>query len=284
MMVPHPAQRAGSAKSSAVRPSHFIPCPSAIIPLVAAREVAHKRDVSRILFDEHARKLRRDRAAKMGGELFLHARAFDDCLDRLSDIRTSFASALIAGCPDPGWPRSLSAIAPSVSTANPGSVAPRSFDLCLSIGELETGNDIQGMAFALRQVLRPGGLLIGAIVGGNSLPRLRAAMLAADRADGGAAPRLHPSIDGPSLAALLASVGFAEPVIDIDRVDVAYPDLDRLVGDLRAMGCTNVLTERSRRPITRRGLEIARTAFRDDSDRTVERFELLHFAAWAPEV
>ena len=253
-------------------------------PLVAAGEVAHKRDVTRILFDDHARRLRRARAVRSGGDLFLHARAFDDCLDRLADIRASFTRALIVGCPDPNWRESLSAIVPHVSMLDPGSVAPQSFDLCLSIGELETANDVQASAFALRHVLRPGGLMIGAIVGGNSLPRLRAAMLAADLAEGGVAPRLHPSIDGPSLAALLTLVGFTQPVIDIDRVDVAYPDLDRLVGDLRAMGCTNVLAERSRRPITRRGLGVARAAFNDGSNQCVERFELLHFAAWAPEV
>jgi len=171
-----------------------------------------------------------------------------------------------------------------VVSVDPASVAPQSFDLCLSIGELDTNNNVQAAAFALRRLLRPGGLLLGAIVGGNSLPRLRAAMLAADRVEGGASPRLHPSIDGPSLAALLTSVGFIEPVIDIDRVDVAYSDLDRLIGDLRAMGCTNILSERSRRPISRRGLSAARLAFHDGGGPSVERFELLNFTAWSPKV
>ena len=240
--------------------------------------------MTRSLFDDHARQLRRDRAARLGSDLFLHARSFDDCLDRLADIQVNFTNALIAGCADPRWREALSAIVTHVSTADPRSVAPRSFDLCLSIGELETANDVQAAAFALRHVLRPGGLLIGAIVGGNSLPRLRAAMLAADRAEGGATPRFHPSIDGPSLAALLTSVGFTQPVVDVDRVDVAYPDLDRLVSDLRAMGCTNILTERSRRPITRRGMDIARSAFGAGTAPKIERFELLHFAAWTPSV
>ncbi len=163
-------------------------------------------------------------------------------------------------------------------------MTPGSVDLCLSIGELDSVNDVQAAAFALRQMLRPGGLLLGAIVGGSSLPRLRDAMLAADRVDGGAAPRLHPSIDGPSLAALLISVGFSEPVIDVDRVAVRYPTLDRLVGDLRAMGCTNILDQRSRRPIGRRGLAAARAVFLGGADQVEERFELLHFAAWAPDI
>jgi hypothetical protein len=90
-------------------------------------------------------------------------------------------------------------------------------------------------------------------------------------------------MDGQSLAALLTSVGFIEPVIDVDRVDVTYPSFDRLVGDLREMGCTNVLTERSRRPITRRRLDVARGAFLSGGNSVVERFELLHFVAWTPK-
>jgi hypothetical protein len=109
-------------------------------------------------------------------------------------------------------------------------------------------------------------------------------MLAADRASGGAAARLHPRIDGPSLAALLNSVGLARTVIDVDRVDVSYPSFDRLVEDLRTMGCTNVLVDRSLRPLTRRQLAVARRAFLDDEQQAVERFELLHFAAWAPQL
>lgn len=239
--------------------------------------------MSRPLFDDHARALRRDRASRQSGDLFLHGRAFDDCLDRLADVRTGFAIALIAGHSNPDWREALATIVPQVSIGDPHGLAPQSFDLCLSIGGLETSNDVQAEAFVLRHLLRPGGLLIGAIVGGNSLPRLRAAMLAADRLDGGASPRLHPSIDGPSLAALLTSVGFVEPVIDVDRIDVAYPSLERLIADLRAMGCTNVLTERAKRPITRNAFQLARHAFNDGKSPTIERFELLHFAAWAPK-
>ena len=233
------------------------------------------------LFDERARSLRQQRAARLDGDRFLHDRAFEDCLDRLADVAVTFDTAVIVGGNDRRWHDRLAAIVPNVRTVGTD-VAPESIDLCISIGDLESANDVQSAAFALRQMLRPGGLLLGAIVGGTSLPRLRNAMLAADLIDGGASPRLHPSIDGPSLAALLLSVGFSEPIVDVDRVSVSYLNFDRLVGDLRAMGCTNILDKRSRRTIGRRGLAAARTAFLDGEDHGVERFELLHFAAWAP--
>ncbi len=245
--------------------------------------------MTRILFDEHAGRLRRERARRLGGDRFLLDRAFDECLDRLVDVRTSFETALIVGSPDQRWRETLASIVPHVAstdfeTPEKARSPTGSFDLCLSIGHLESVNDVQAAAFALRHSVKAGGLLIGAIVGGNSLPRLRAAMLTADRIDGGATPRLHPAIDGPSLAALLVSVGFTEPVIDVDRVDVSYPSLDRLVGDLRAMACTNILADRSRRPMSRRALSAARSGFLDGSDHALERFELLHFAAWTPNI
>ena len=199
----------------------------------------------------------------------------------------AFNTAVIVGLAGNDWTARLSSALPmaraSVASADelPG-LAPGSFDLCIVIGELETASDLATTAFALRHLLAPGGLLIGAIVGGKSLPRLRAAMLAADRIGGVIAPRIHPSIDGPSLSALLASVGMVEPVVDIDRLDVSYASLDRLVADLRAMGCTNILAERSRRPINRRELGAARSAFLGGNDRINERFELVHFAAWTP--
>ena len=107
-------------------------------------------------------------------------------------------------------------------------------------------------------------------------------MLAADLSKGAATPHIHPQIDGPSLSALLGSVGLTEPVIDVDRVNVSYSSMDRLIADLRAMGCTNILAQRSRSPLSRGQVEIARSAFLDGEKRAIERFELLNFAAWAP--
>ena len=240
------------------------------------------------MFDQPLRQLRRARALRIGGDRFLHTRAFNECLDRLADIHRPISTTLIVGYADQSSIAAVLAVLPDtiVTVASDQEVLhlePGSFDLCLSIGELETSADLTIAAFALRHLLMPGGSLFGAIVGGNSLPRLRAAMLAADRAGAGASPRIHPSIDGPSLSALLAAVGFVEPVVDVDRVDVNYPHLDRLVADLRTMGCTNVLAERSRQPFTRHQFDLARAAFLDGQSRVNEQFELLHFAAWAPQ-
>lgn len=254
-----------------------------------------------LLFDNALRALRRDRAARTGPELFLLERTFDDCLDRLALVQRRFAKALLIGCPDRHWPDRLAPIAASIDVADPGLLfakaasgtqvvedqwapAVAAFDLVVAIGTLDTVNDLPGALRAVRRSLLPDGLFIGAMSGGETLPRLRGAMRAADEASGEALPHVHPRIEASALAPLLSASGFNMPVVDVDRVQVAYPAFDRLVSDLRLMAATNQLEARPRRPLSRASLGAARANFAaaGDGQRTIETFEILHFAAWAP--
>ena len=253
------------------------------------------------LFDMELRATRRDRAFRGGVELFLYERAFDDCLDRLALVQRRFRSALLIGCPDPDWPKRLAARVDRVEAVDPGpefataanglraneesiDVPTGEFDLCVAIGTFDTVNDLPRALTAIRRALAPDGLLLGALTGGNSLPQLRAAMHEADRTEGVAVPHVHPRIDPPTLAALLAAAGFMNPVVDVDRAQVAYKSLGRLVSDLRAMGTTNILNARPRRALSRAARQAAVDAFAaaGDGTRTVETYEILHFAAWNP--
>jgi hypothetical protein len=253
------------------------------------------------LFDIRIRALRRDRAHRTGPVLFLHERAFEDILDRLSLVRRDFSSALLIGVPDPSWPERLAQFAGAVTTADPGpefaraaggarivedslDYEPGSFDLVVAIGTLDTVNDLSGALLRLRFALKPDSLLIGAVSGGETLPRLRQAMHAADSVMGAASPRVHPRIEPSALAQLLGSAGFTMPVVDVDRVRVSYREFRRLVGDLRGMGATNIMSARSRRPLTRQAIAAARMVFEADPNHSAaaEMFELLHFSAWTP--
>ena len=246
------------------------------------------------------RAKRRDRASATGLELFLYERAFADCLERVSHVQRQFRRALLIGSPDPHWPRRLEELAEEVEVRDPaprvaqeagGEVlvedawAPEQarYDLVLAIGTLDTVNQLPLALRLVRHALAPGGLFLGALPGGETLPQLRRAMRAADAVSGGAAPHVHPRIEASALGPLLAAAGFVDPVVDVDRVQVSYASLDRLVGDLRAMAATNLMTERSRF-VGRAGRLAAIEAFAaaGDGTRTVEQFEILHFAAWTP--
>lgn len=235
------------------------------------------------LFDNRAGKLRRARARRSGPALFLHERAFEDILDRLSGIRRTFDSALLLGLGDESWPERVAQFARSVEVSETTIEIPSgSFDLCIAVGLLDVVNDLPRDFLKLRSLLRPDSLLIGAMSGGDTLPRLRTAMRAADAIASSAVPRVHPRIEAASLGHLLAAAGFRIPVVDVDRVRVSYRSLRDLVRDLRRMGATNILIERSRRSLTRSALAAAEEEFarNQENGRTVETFELLHFAAW----
>ncbi len=118
------------------------------------------------------------------------------------------------------------------------------YDLVVAVGTLDTVNGLPTALRLIRHAMRANGLFIGALSGGNTLPQLRAAMRAADAVSGAASPHAHPRIEPAALAPLLEQAGFVRPVVDIDRVQVAYASLARLIGDLRAMAATNILLAR----------------------------------------
>lgn len=251
------------------------------------------------LFDVRLRAMRRDRAARTGPELFLLERAFADCLDRIALMQRRFTSALLIGCPDAEWPMRLQPIAGAIDVREPGPAFANaaggativedswteevgSYDLVMAIGTLDTVNDLPLALRLVRHGMAADGLFIGVVSGGDTLPQLRAAMRAADSVTGAAVPHVHPRIEPSALSPLLSDAGFLRPVVDIDRVPVSYRSLAHLVRDLRGMAATNVLQLRAP-PLSRAQATAAAGTFAaaGDGQRTVETFEMLHFAACA---
>ena len=246
------------------------------------------------------RALRRDRAFRIGPELFLLERAFDDCLERIALMNRRFERALLLGCPDPHWRERLLAIAGKVECQDAGPLfaqasggariiedhwEPRgeAYDLVLSLGLLDTVNDLPLALRLIRFAMHADGLFIGAVSGGETLPMLRKAMRAADAVSGAASPRVHPRIEPSALSPLLTDAGFVGAVVDVERIAVSYRSLHRLVADLRAMAGTNVLSSRGP-ALSRSQRDAAERSFAESAleGRTTETFELLHFAAFAP--
>lgn len=255
-------------------------------------------------FDRHLRRARRDRAARAGGAArYLHRYAADEIAARLDMVTRSFADALEFGCGDGYLGGLLRARGLAVTSTDPGwrfardaqgiqcdedclPIGDACFDLIVSVGMLDSVNDLPGALVLIRRALRPGGLFLAAFAGAGSLPVLRRALQAAEDAMGQeAAPRLHPQIDVRAAGDLLVRAGFALPVADCEPVTVRFSSLAALVRDLRGMGATNILAERERKPFGRSGYSAVAADFEAQADmdgRIAERFEIIHLSGWAP--
>jgi SAM-dependent methyltransferase len=228
----------------------------------------------------------------------------EELAERLQAVQRTFKTVLILGSYDGriaslfGGPdrHVVSADAGAVFAAASGGVqcdedrlpfTDATFDLVVSVGVLDSVNDLPGALTLIRRALRPDGLFLGAFVGAGSLAWLRSAALAADAAaSGGASPRIHPQIDVRSAGDLLSRAGFALQVADGERLSVGYGDPLRLIADLRGMGQTNILKGRSQSPVGQAWLSAFFERFAADADpdgRIRESFDLVYLTGWAPD-
>jgi SAM-dependent methyltransferase len=166
--------------------------------------------------------------------------------------------------------------------------ADASLDLVVSALALQTVNDLPGTLVQIRRALKPDGLLLAALLGGDTLRELRQSFAAAEsEIEGGVSPRVAPFADVREIGALLQRAGFALPVTDVDRVTVRYASVLALMHDLRRMGATNVLTERRRTPLRRATLarmaEIYQRNFSDPDGRLRATFDIVWLSGWAPD-
>jgi SAM-dependent methyltransferase len=148
-------------------------------------------------------------------------------------------------------------------------------------------NDLPGVLAQIRRALRPDGLLMAAMIGGDTLTELRQSFAAAEaELEGGISPRVAPFADLRDIGALLQRVGLALPVTDVDRVVVRYDSVFSLMHDLRRMGATNILVERRRMPTRRatmlRMAEIYNERFADPDGRIRATFDIIWLSGWAP--
>lgn len=166
--------------------------------------------------------------------------------------------------------------------------ADASLDLVVSGLALHLVNDLPGALVQIRRALKPDGLLLAALLGGATLTELRQAWLAAEaEVTGGASPRVAPFADVRDLGALSQRADFALPVVDSEIVTVTYASPLALMAELKAMGASNMLVARRRRPVTRRLLmraaEIYAERFASAGGRIPATFEILTLTAWAPD-
>ncbi|MGD9784432.1 MAG: methyltransferase domain-containing protein [Hyphomicrobiaceae bacterium] len=262
------------------------------------------------IFDRGLLAMRRARVATAAETAdFLLDRVANDFAERLSLIKRDFVTCLNLGAhhgilsrrlrrePNVGtmidmesvWPLARCCDGPTVVADEEFlPFADASLDLAVSGLALHLVNDLPGSLVQIRRALRPDGLLLAALLGGETLAGLADAWLRAEEEiTGGASPRVAPSIDVRTLGGLLQRAGFALPVVDAERISVAYASPLALMRDIKAMGASNMLTSRSRRPVRRdvlaRACDLYERQHSRADGRVLATFEILTVTAWAPD-
>ena len=239
------------------------------------------------LFDFFASQRARARAARLAGDRFLDTAALEGLGDRLAAVTRRFERGLWIG---DAVPAQLAAFAQQWVCADFNAdeilVSEGGFDVCASLFSLQAINDLPGALVQIRRALKPDGLFVAALLGGNTLAELREAFAHAEALTrGGISPRVSPFADVRDLGGLLQRAGFALPVADVERLTVRYRDFFSLARDLRAHGFTNVMRERSLKPLRRDTLAalLAHYAERHSEDgRLKAQFETLYLTGWSP--
>ena len=256
--------------------------------------MASHSNAAPVLFDRALLRARQQRAQQRGSVTFLLDRVTDDMAERLGAVLRSFADGADVGTPGDQVRRVLAGRVGALSHVDlPDAesvgleLVPHSLDLVVSALALQFVNDLPGVLAQLRRALKPDGLLLAAMTGGDTLTELRQAFAAAEaELEGGVSPRVAPFADLRDIGALLQRAGFALPVTDVDRIVVRYDSALALMQDLRRMGATNALVERRRTP-TRRGTllrmaQIYSERFADPDGRIRATFEVIWLSGWAP--
>jgi SAM-dependent methyltransferase len=271
---------------------------------------------STLVFDRGLMRARQQRAAALGPPRFLMQHVAQDLSDRLATVLRRFEWAADLGTSGDVLCRELAQsgkvgnivrtaasmtclreglenaehVGPPLLVAADEEALPfrdASLDLLVSGLALQFLNDLPGTLVQVRRALKPDGLLLAAVVGGDSLIELRQSFAVAEgEIEGGISPRVIPFVDVRTAGTLLQRAGFALPVTDLERIIVRYESPMALMHDLRAMGATNSMVERSRSPLKRatlvRMMQIYAERFADPDSRIRATFDIVWLSGWAP--
>ena len=267
------------------------------------------------LFDRNLVRQHRDRATRIfDAHDFLFREIAERLLDRLDDVRRDFPDVLDLGCHTGHLTRQIQkrrgverVAACDLSPAMVALAASQDsrptfrimeeerlpfgeghFDLVLSCLDLHWTNDLPGMLVQIRRSLKPGGLFLGAMLGGETLKELYQAFLIAESEENhGVSPRISPFTEVRDAGQLLQRAGFIEAVADCDTVHATYANSQKLLADLRGMGETNALYARRKnftpRKIFRRMGKVYEERFQNAEGRLPATFQIVYLTGWVAE-
>lgn len=257
------------------------------------------------IFDRQLLRARRARGMKYTADPFLYQRCVEDICERILDINRNFSATLLFGSSE--MTRHITEIiGPKLGhtvhcdhnnavqsndiicseTALP--FAPHSFDLVINVLSLHTVNNVPKALAGFKHALTPDGLFIASLFGGQTLKNLRNAFYEAEEdIYGHISPRISPMITSEQATNLLQSTGFAMPVVDRDLVNINYSSLGSLFTDIRRMGDSNVLMDRSKTPASKKLLHKLEHIYKRDFTNTETgkiraSFEIIWLTGWNP--
>lgn len=264
------------------------------------------------IFDRALLRQNRNRAAPhFKDHDFLFAWCEKQLLDNLSIITRPFSSVLILGGRCSGafltsvqerlkpdhlmvmdlsektLPRPAAGIIPIQGDEEFLPFAPHSFDLVLSNLSLQCVNDVPGCLLQIRSALKPDGLFMASLFGGQTLTELRQSMMQAElNIKGGVSPRVFPFADKQDMGALMQRAGYALPVIDSDILTVTYSDPFALFKDIRGMGEGNIIRQRQKtfspRALFMEAAALYHQTCAESDGRIPASFEIIFVHGWAP--
>jgi SAM-dependent methyltransferase len=247
-----------------------------------------------VLFDRALLLARQRRARRLGAAEFLLDRVAEDIEERLHAVLRNFSNAADIWTPGdllrgPARERfkNIVHIGLEDSSRELLPLQPSSLDLVISGLALQFVNDLPGVLAQISRALKPDGLLLAAMIGGDTLTELRQSFAAAEaECEGGVSPRVAPFADLRDVGGLLQRAGFALPVTDLDHIVVRYDNAFALMQDLRRMGATNILFERRRIPTRRATLlrmaQIYAERFADPDGRIRATYDVIWLSGWVP--
>ncbi|CAE6527358.1 unnamed protein product [Rhizoctonia solani] len=273
------------------------------------------------LFDRNAKRIQKDRAAlRESGERsrtadYVREEVADRLFERVLDIKRRFPHILdlSAGSGhftkllDPDITDRVTMLDMSLQSLNrdPDSEFPlpparlhideenllkvipaNSQDAVMSCLGLHWINDLPGALIQIRESLKPDGVFLGAMFGGDTLFELRTSLqLAQVEREGGISPRVSPMTDTRDVSNLMGRAGFTLLTVDTDDVRVSYPSIWELMEDLRDMGESNAIV--SRNTFIKRDTLIAADAIYkalhgEENGTVPATFQIIYMIGWKP--
>ncbi len=215
-------------------------------------------------------------------ETFLHDIVADELNERLLEVNKTFTAPAVIGPMD-----SLLPEAHHVLDDDRLALQPAAHDLIIDGMSLHWANDPVGQIVQSRLALKPDGLYLAALFGGQTLHELRTALAEAESAlRGGLSPRVAPMADIRDLGQLLSRAGLALTVADSTTIRTSYQSLKDLVRDLRGMGETNALFARDTTIPPRALFDLTESIYREhfsEEGRLVATWEIVFLTGWAPD-